>query len=488
MSYEIKFGTDGWRAVIADGFTFENVRRVTQAACDVLRKTSKSRLILIGYDRRFFSDRFAKTAAEVSSANGFRVEMGASPISSPALSFHVRQRKAAAGFMITASHNPPQFNGFKIKGPHGGSVDESLTKIIEDRIDAGEIRVEEKSWKKTDFSPAYISFLKKLIHWPHLNALSGPVVFDGMHGPGGEIFEKLAGHQDRLIVIRKEVDPLFGGVNPEPIEKNLDVLKARVLKEKAAIGIAVDGDADRIGVVDNQGRYLPPHTVMPLLLLHLIDSKKLKGKVVQTVSMGYLNGRIASQFQLPFEEVPVGFKYIAQKMASEKVLLGGEESGGYGVGAWIPERDGLLCALLLIEMLAKQKRPLSTIVDDLYKRFGQSHFERVDFPLKATIDKTAWTNHIVSIVGKTIGGLNVKSVNSMDGIKIVTEDDSWLLLRPSGTEPLLRTYSEGTSAETVKKLLQEAKVLAETPLPGAKKAAGETGKTRKRKEPVLNSK
>lgn len=482
MSYEIKFGTDGWRATIADGFTFQNVKRVSQAACDVIRKTSKSRLLLIGYDRRFFSDRFAATAAEVASSNGFRVELSEEPISSPTLSFQVRHKKAAVGFMITASHNPYPFNGFKLKGAHGGSVNEIITKEIEDRVDANEIQQGDEKWKHADFASGYLSNLKKLVRWPNFSAIPGPVVFDAMHGPGGDLFQRLSGKEKNLVFIRSHTDPLFGGTNPEPIERNLSELKQRVVAEKAAIGIAVDGDADRIGVVDEKGRYLPPHTVMPLLLLHLIENKKLKGKVVQTVSMGYTNERIAKEFNMPFEEVAVGFKYIANIMGNEKVLLGGEESGGYGVGLWSPERDGLLCALLLLELLAKAKKPLSVLVSDMQKRFGQSHFERVDFPVKFSVDKTAWITYLASTLGPTLAGMPIKKINTIDGLKIVLEDDSWFLLRPSGTEPLIRTYSEATSADAVKKLLQEAKVLAETPLPAPKKDPSDSAKQKKKKK------
>jgi phosphomannomutase len=481
MRYELKFGTVGGRAVISDGFTFSNVKRAVQAACDVVRKVSKSRLILIGYDRRFFSPQFAETAARVAVANGFKVEMTNQPISSPTLSFQVRDKKAGMGFMITASHNPYYFNGFKLKGAHGGSVDESITKQVEDRVDAGDIQWGDDAGKKTDFVPSYLASLKKLVKWPNLSALKGPVIFDALYGPGGALFEKLAHGDKRVVFVRSNVDPLFGGVNPEPIETNLESLKEAVLKQKAAVGIAVDGDADRIGIIDDKGRYLPPHTVMPLLLLHLIENRKLKGKVVQTVSMGYLPGRIARKFNLPFEEVSVGFKYIAQRMAKEKVLIGGEESGGYGIGLWSPERDGLLCALLCLELLAKTKKPLSALVDSLYERFGASHFVRVDFPLSADFDRTAWTAHVTTLISPTIGGAPVKSVNTADGIKVITEDDSWFLMRPSGTEPLLRTYAEASSETLLKALIVEAGRLANTKPPNPKKAAEDAKKLKKAK-------
>jgi phosphomannomutase len=467
----IKFGTDGWRSVIADGFTFNNVRRVTQATCDVLRRSSKSRLIVIGYDNRFFSPEFAQTAAHVAIGNGFKVEMCSEPVSSPCLAFIAQNRKSASGIMITASHNPATFNGFKIKSPHGGSADESVTFSIEDRMDVSEIQTDDKAEKRVDFSTPYLAFVKKFFKNLSLRNLPGPVVFDSMHGPGGRLFEKLLNGHDKIVIIRKEADPLFGGVNPEPIEVNLDALKEAVQKNKAVAGIAVDGDADRIGLIDEKGRYLPPHTVMPLLLLHLIENKKLKGRVMQTVSMGFLNGRIATKFNLPFEEVPVGFKHIAKKMREEKVLFGGEESGGYGVGLWFAERDALINALLVIELLTHTKKKLSELVDDLYKRFGVSHFKRTDYVVPFTMEKAAWTTHVVSNVGQMFAGLPVKSVSSVDGVKIILNDDSWVLMRPSGTEPLIRTYAESVSGVTVDKLLQEADRLVHIPPPNAQKDA-----------------
>jgi len=461
MRYEIQFGTDGWRAVIADRFTSANVAEVARAACAVARQLSKSRLLLVGYDRRFFSERFAGIAADVAAANGYRVEMSSEAISSPALSFHVAKRKAALGFMITASHNPYYFNGFKLKGAHGGSVDESVTAAVEAELGGGFEPLGRGEVRRTDMVSAYLVSLKKRVSLEAIRRYKGPFVFDGMHGPGGDLMRKLLGSPKNTTFIRSSVDPFFGGVNPEPIEKNLDALKEAVLANKAAAGLAVDGDADRVGVVDDKGRYLPPHTVMPLLLLHLIEDRRLSGMVAQTVSMGYLTERIAKSFSRPFEQTPVGFKHIAKKMGETKVLLGGEESGGYGVGIWSPERDGLLCALLLMEMLAVRKRPLSTIVDDIHTRFGASHFERVDFALPDAVNKTEWTERATALIAPEIGGQAVREKNTTDGLKVVLADDSWALLRPSGTEPLLRTYSEATSPALVAALLAEAKRVAE---------------------------
>jgi phosphomannomutase len=477
MNNVISFGTDGWRAIIGDGFTFDNVKRVAQAACDMARAESKSKRIAVGYDHRFLSERFAETVARVAAGNGFDVELSAGAISSPTLSHRVHERKAAFGFMITASHNPPTFNGFKIKGQHGGSVPETITKKVMELLDVNPPQWHDGPIATADFVPGYLAHLKSRLQRLNFGSLPGPVIFDAMHGPGGAILERLYGKQEKLEFIRAGRDPLFGGVNPEPIEVNLQPLREAVLRRKAAAGLAVDGDADRIGVIDDKGRYLPPHTVMPLLILHLLENRKLKGKIVQTVSMGYLPERIAREFKAGFDEVSVGFKYIAEKMASEKVLVGGEESGGYGVGLWSPERDGILCAILILEMISMTKKRLSDIVDAMMKRFGASHFERVDFHLSEPVDKAAWTERISSKLDGKIAGHAIKTANTSDGIKITVEDGSWVLMRPSGTEPLIRTYSEAASPDTVKTLLKAAEELVRTPPPAPPKV----GKVKKKK-------
>lgn len=458
----IQFGTDGWRSVISDGFTIANVRCVTQAVCAVLRNSAKSRLILIGYDRRFMSEKFALEAARVAEANDFKVEMSDRAISSPVLSSVVKARKAAIGIMITASHNPYQFSGFKLKGPHGGSVDEAFTNKVEAALDPASVITSPVDIKRVDFVSTYLQFLKKLLKIETLAKLKGKVVFDAMNGPGGDILESLVG-ADAAVVIRKEVDPMFGGGAPEPVERYLSPLKEAVLSHRAMAGFALDGDADRLGVIDDKGRYLPPTLVMPLLLLHLVENRGLKGKVAQTVSMGYLPGRLAASFRLPFEETPVGFKHIAALMNEEKVLLGGEESGGYGVGLWSPERDGLLCALLLVEMMAAKKMPLSALVDDLKKRFGESYFERIDFELPFPVRKMEWTDAIKSQLTSILASQPVRTVRSDDGIKIVTQSDAWVLMRPSGTEPLIRTYAEAADPALVKEFLKEADRLIHVP-------------------------
>jgi len=465
MMINIKFGTDGWRKKIADEFTFSNVEKLAQATCDVIRKKSRSRLLLIGYDSRFLSKEFALTVGTIGLANGFKVEVSDQAVTSPGLAYQVKAKKAAVGVMITASHNPSYFSGYKLKGPHGGSVAEDLTQEIETHLEDIEVKNTQAPIKESDFNAGYTKWIKSQIKLKYLDHLKGGVVLDSMFGPTGIIFEKLLSGYKKVELIRTAKDPLFGGINPEPIEKNLKFLQETVLRKKADVGIALDGDGDRIGVVDEKGHYIPPHTVMPLLIQHLVLNRKLKGKIVQTVSMGYLPERMANKFRFPFEEVPVGFKYISSKMVKEKVVFGGEESGGFGVGLWMPERDGVLSGLLLLEMLGQIKKPISVLIQDLQEEYGRSIFKRVDFPVKEPVDKKAWTETLQQRITEKFGSQKVKKVNSLDGLKITMEDDSWVLMRPSGTEPLVRTYAEGGNQKIVTDLLSEADRLIHLPPP-----------------------
>jgi len=464
---KIKFGTDGWREKIADDFTFSNVEKLAQATCDVMRKKSRSRLLLVGYDNRFLSKEFAFTVGKIGLANGFKVEVSDQPGTSPGLAYQVKTRKAAVGVMITASHNPSTFSGYKLKGPHGGSVAEDLTQEIESQLENVEIKNTQAPLKESDLNGGYIKWLKGKVKLNNLNHIKGGVVLDSMFGPTGIIFEKLCADHKKVEVIRTSRDPLFGGINPEPIEKNLKFLQETVLRKKAGVGIACDGDGDRVGVVDEKGRYIPPHTVMPLLIQHLVLNRKLKGKIVQTVSMGYLPGRMAHKYKIPFEEVSVGFKYISSKMVREKVILGGEESGGFGVGLWLPERDGVLSGLLLLEMLGQVEKPLSLLIQNLQEEYGRSVFKRVDFPVKEPGDKKTWTETLQQRITEKFGSRKVKKINALDGLKITMEDDSWVLMRPSGTEPLVRTYAEGENQKIVTDLLSEADRLIHLPPPRA---------------------
>lgn len=481
MSGQIAFGTDGWRAIIAKEYTFSNVRRVADALGRVLKHNSK---VVVGYDHRFLSEDFARHAAAVLAAQGHKVTLTGAPCSTPALSFCLKKLKTDAGVMITASHNPALYNGFKVKLPPGCSADPDFTKKIEEKIDNDIPPFQEKMVPAPSYDPAkdYTAFLTSRMDKKFWRSPQIKLVADAMHGPGGRYWEmifktlKLKG-----AVIRANRDPLFGGVAPEPIEKYLEALKKAVLENKAGLGLAVDGDADRLGAVDDKGEYLPPHHVFPLILLHLIKNRKLSGKVIQTVSLGYLSERIAKAHKIPLVEVPVGFKHVADHIKREKVIWGGEESGGYGVGVIQPERDGLLSGLLLMEYVLAEKKPLSVLRKEMEAAYGVSRFLREDYPMRqAVTDKKRWADHLIKHLPAKLAGSAIKETRTIDGLKIILEDDSWLLLRPSGTEPLMRTYAESPDVDKTRALLAKAQdmvnmkppadPLAPKPLKGKKKA------------------
>jgi len=456
----IRFGTDGWRGVIAEEFTFDNLHRVAHAAADYFKTTPGAKQpVLIGYDRRFFSPEFARETARVFLEKGLQVRLCTRPVTTPSVSVALAHHGYGWGIMITASHNPAEYNGFKIKEGSGRSAPPEVTSAIEQRILSdvsaptfgGTIPIE-------DWLPLYEQRLKQSFHRNVLRTLRGSVVFDHLHGSSSGIPQRiLKGLTLRVIGLHAEHDPLFGGLHPEPIEENLAALKSSVRKNRALLGIALDGDADRVGIVDNKGMYLSPHQVFPLLTLYGIEKKGWKGKIVQSVSLGALGPRIAEEFGLPFEEVPVGFKHVAERMLTETVAACGEESGGYAFQGGLPERDGILCGLLLLEMLAKTKKPLSQLVKDMERRFGPSRFHRIDIRVARPIwDKAIFVNSISGRLPTRLLNVPIREVRTMDGVKIIRQDGSWLLLRPSGTEPLIRTYAETSSFSETHKLLSWA--------------------------------
>jgi phosphomannomutase len=462
---EIKFGTDGWRAVIGETFTVSNVRRVAQAVCTLLREKEPRgerharQTILVGHDWRFLSERFAVSAARVMNANGFKTRILSHAATSPMLSFAVQAAGARLGIMITASHNPPHFNGFKLKDSYGGPMEDGFIHAVEQRIGHDPVPLSSERLQETKVIQSYRDHLTRQVNLRRLKNSKIRIAIDSMHGPSAAVVDLLFGNcNPRLTLLRRERDPLFGGVNPEPIEKNLSLLQATVRQGRFAVGLAFDGDADRLGVIDDQGRYLPPHVVFPLLLLHAIENRKWSGTVVETVSMGYLPERIARRYEIPFQEVPVGFKYVSHIMRQKQVIAGGEESGGYGFGTCGAERDGILCGLLLLEYLTVQRKPLSQLADDLAARFGKSRFLRWDFRADRPVsDRAAWTESVSKKITHSKSGRKIKNINTLDGLKVTLEDGSWLLLRPSGTEPLIRLYSEAPELAQAEKLLQWGK-------------------------------
>jgi len=482
---QIKFGTDGWRGVIADGFTFENVRRVAQATADYWNSVEQvssvsrpregsSRMLglrttaIVGYDNRFLSETYAKLVCEVLAANGIKALYPAVAVPTPAVTFAVRDRKLCGAVMITASHNPPQFNGYKLKAEFAGPANPEYCQHVEERIDHSPIHsvrfedgVGQGSIELYDPRPAHVAEVKKFVDLKKIRGAGLRVVADSMHGCGSRLLESvLAGPKCRVQTIRASRDPLFGGINPEPIGKNLGALCDAVKKSHAHIGLATDGDADRLGIVDNNGRYVSIQLVFAMLLLHLIRNRGCNsGLVVKSANCTVLIDRICREAGLQFVEVPVGFKYICEQMRQHDVLIGGEESGGIGFQGHIPERDGILANLMLLEMLAVTKKHVTQIVADVQSEFGASAYDRIDmwYPLEKRdkLIEALRTQPPQKLLGSPLA-----RVNDSDGVKYIAKDDSWLMFRTSGTEPIIRIYSEATSAVRVRKLLEYGKDLA----------------------------
>jgi phosphomannomutase len=473
----IRFGTDGWRAVIADEFTFENVERVAQAYADFIKQQPtldeqhepgekpSTPQVVVGYDRRFLSERFAERAAEVLAGNEIAVALFDGDVPTPLVSWAVRERGAAGGVVITASHNPPHFNGFKIKAPWGGSATPETTVAVESLVDAnapqrsplnadtrGELEQQVESYRKQ---------VESYVDLGRMRAARARVVVDPMHGTGGLWVESfLSGGELEAETIRAERDPLFGDVNPEPIDRNLEALKLRVRETGALVGLATDGDADRVGAVNEQGGTLTMHEVVPLILLHLVRRRNQAGGVVRTFSQSVLLKRIAAAHGLKLYETPIGFKYIADLMRREEILIGAEESGGIGVRGHIPERDGILNSLLFLEAVVASERTPTEMVAEMHREFGEFHFGRRDLHTEVARG-LALVEALAARPPAAVAELAVQSVETLDGTKIIFEDESWLLFRQSGTEPVLRIYSEATSQARRESLLDEGCRLAE---------------------------
>lgn len=462
---DIKFGTDGWRGLMARDFTFENVRRVAQAVAEYLREESLkspnrkdnpwSGPIIVGYDRRFQSESFAREIAKVLQGNKLNAFLLDEPTPTPVVSL-LTHRTKGLGLMVTASHNPPSYNGVKIKCA-GSPAAESLTKAIEACLDRSR-PTRSTETKEKSARAEYLKFLRSKAPIQAIRSrLKRPIVVDYLYGSGAGLMEELL-PPAKVIAIHAEHDPLFGGLNPEPVAENLKDLSARVKQEKALIGIALDGDADRVGVVDETGTYMTPCQVFPLIVDYLVKNRKLKGKVVQAVSLGTISERIAKAYGLPFEELPVGFKFVAERLASGEAVIGGEESGGYAWKGGLPERDGLMTALLLIEMVALTGRAPSQLWKELSAKHGASAFKRVDLRLhKPVPDKAVFATKLAKRLPKKLLGTDIQSLIQIDGLKIVLTDGSWLLMRPSGTEPLMRVYAESPALKRTVELLELAK-------------------------------
>ncbi len=482
----IHFGTDGWRAVISDSFTFDNLRIVAQAIADAVASEhwDKSgnggpkpdpKKIVVGFDTRFLSDRFAGEVARVLAANGFTVLLAQSDAPTPAISFAVKFHRAIAGVMITASHNAPRYNGVKLKASYGGSALPEQCRRVEVYISDNEQQArgpnlmdynrarEANLIQKFNPLPPYFDHLRTLINPDIIADNPQRFVVDSMYGAGrGVIKAFLQGTGCDIAEVRSEMNPGFGGIHPEPITKYLGALSSAISSGMGNFGLATDGDADRIGAMDERGIFIDPHKIMALSLKYLVEKRGLSGAVVRTVSTTRMIDRLAKKYGLKLYETPVGFNHIADYMMQEEVLIGGEESGGISFKGHIPEGDGPIMGLLLVEMIAAAKKPLVEMVDELLEEVGPALYERVDLRLSRPVAKNEMVDLLTKKAPGEIGEKKVEEVNLRDGVKYIMADDSWLLIRPSGTEPVLRVYAEGRTHEMVKALIGYGQKVAES--------------------------
>ncbi len=450
----IRFGTDGWRAVIGDEFTYSNVRKVARAHAEVL-KSKKIEKVIVGYDWRFFSEFFAREVCRVFSQEGLKVSLSDGACTTPMVSFAVKYSGFENGVMITASHNPPQYNGYKIKESFGGSATPEFVKEVEEKlVNASSEPAPEAEFNLIDIKPAYLERVRQQVNIEVFRERPLKVIHDPMHGTSsGLLSSALGGTKVQVVQIRSYRDPLFGGHAPEPVEKHLGILKEKVRAEGADIGVANDGDGDRIALVDERGNFVNTQLVYVLLLLHLVKHKNLReGVVVKTVSTTYLADRICRDEGIELKEVPVGFKNINEVILRERVIFGGEESGGYGIPSYLPERDGLVSALLILELMLLKDKPLSEIISEILKTYGDAYYRRIDLPADERVKGRL--KELVNSPPDRVGGRKVGKVFTIDGLKLVFGDESWILFRASGTEPLIRVYAEAPSEEELNDLLQ----------------------------------
>jgi len=460
---KITFGTDGWRGIIAEDYTFENVEKVALAFARYYRKHPLvGNGVVVGGDARFGSQDFALRAAQVIASQGIKVWFCESVVSTPMVSLGIIKKKAAAGVMITASHNPPAWNGFKIKADFGGSALVGDIKKIErlvENIQASGVLIRRKPLddlrvagmiEPIDVTTLYLREIRKKIDFTAIRKSGMKIAYDVMYGSAYGVMDKLL---PSVTCIHNEHNQGFKGIPPEPLTQNLKEFIGLIRRDKYDIGLVTDGDADRLGAVDENGNFISTQLIIPILLKYLVEYRKQKGCVVKTVSVTDLVTRMCDKYGLKLYQRPVGFKYVTEIMIQEKVLIGGEESGGVGTSLHIPERDGIYNNLLLCEYLAKRGMKLGEAVQEIFDEFGRIYYDRVDF--RTTESKKKKILAKCSRNPARIGPYKVLSTETIDGYKFRI-DGGWLLVRASGTEPILRFYAEGDKAKKVKQLLDAA--------------------------------
>lgn len=481
MSHKISFGTDGWRGIIAKDFTFDNVRLVARAVAAYINSEGLGeRGLVVGRDNRFLAEEFAEAVAEEFNKQGIPVYMCCGSTPTPVTAFAITVKKAAGAVMLTASHNPPPYNGFKFIPEYAGPALPHITKQIEENIaklqagepcDGYELVPPEGRYGKlveeqkpgacdcTEFSPfnSYVKHISEVVDLQTISKAGLKVIIDPMYGAGIGYLEHILGEAGlQLEVFNNTRDPLFGGTLPEPTGKSLEELKKRVKANKANLGLALDGDADRFGIIDANGEYITPNQFLPLLYYHLLTVKGWRGPVARTVATTHLLDRMAEKYDQLVHESPVGFKYIGQNLLEKGCILGGEESGGLSIKGHIPEKDGILAGLLAAEMVAHHGKSLTELLGQIYGEFGQLYSERLD--LHTTPEqKAAILEQLKGFVPQELAGQRVMDKITLDGTKLVLADGAWVLIRPSGTEPLFRIYVEANSLEQKVQIQQEVK-------------------------------
>jgi len=470
MPANIKFGTDGWRGGIAKDYTFDSVMRCSQGYASYLKtKKNKNNRVIVGYDKRFLSENFAKTSSEVLAGNGFEVFLTSGATPTPVISYSVISQDAVGAVNITGSHNPPTDNGFKVRDENGGAIDpeglKQIENLIPDQLDDVLILDADKAEKQGklhyfDASLKYIDHLKDLIDWGPIKEAGLKILVDAMWGNGAGWFPRLlSGGKTIIEEIHNERNPIFPEMKrPEPISPNIDVGLAEVVKRRMDVLLINDGDADRFGLGDENGVFINQLQVFALLAYYLLEVRGERGAIVKTLSTTGMLEKLGKLYSVPVYETGVGFKYVAPKMIETDAMIGGEESGGFAFRGNVPERDGILAGLYILDMMVKLNKKPSELLELLFSKIGPHYYDRIDN--RFTGDRKEKEERIISAKPETIAGLKVMGLNSFDGYKFTLEDGGWLLIRFSGTEPLIRVYCETTHKDKVQDILQSGLKIA----------------------------
>jgi phosphomannomutase len=462
MTTQIKFGTDGWRGLIADDFTFENVAKVALATARLFKKHKKIKNgIVLGYDSRFLSKEFAEKTAEVLGNAGIKVILSDKLSSTPMVSLLTRKLNAAGGVVITASHNPAKYNGYKIKGDFGGpahpemigKLEKELAKVLKSKVKSKKSlkELEEKGVvQRKDFTKEYVEDVRTKLNLDLIKTKGIRIAYDAMHGAGQGVMEQLVPVK---IILRSSFNPSFGGAHPEPLPQNMKGLSAAVVDARCDIGIATDGDADRVGIFDEHGNFVDSHRIFAILLKYFVENKHWTGEVAKSISVTQLLNKMCTKYGIALHETPVGFKYLCRLMTERDILVAGEESGGLGVKGHLPERDGIYVGLLLCEIMATRKMRLSSLVAELMNEYGWHYYNRIDAHLTEKDKQRILAGYKKGV--KSLADYPVERVETKDGFKLFVPN-GWVLVRASGTEPLIRFYAEAETPEKVEALLKAA--------------------------------